>query len=313
MSREKARGASSPRSDAAPGDVQANARSRPARRVLTISALIVLLGSLTAVPSLAGHETGSVASYTGCLKNGKIENLAVGDNPAGLCERNAQVHLSGGDITGVVTDPSLQGGWTEGTVELGINPAITQRRVFGRCDQVPGHDASIVVIDVSGQVSCNEDDVGETAAFAGSLDAAELEIAFHPGDGFRVVTTLSIPEGSYVINAKISFLSYLADCCTNDDALAAACTLFAGSDSDRSGGATVAGDGFTKRRPEFTIPLQLVHTTGAGQSAEIFLGCRVIFSSVQPPGSAAWVSGVKITALQVDGLSNVELQPGAPG
>lgn len=132
---------------------------RALRGVLVAAAAVLVGTAVVVVPSLAGHQPDSVASYTGCLKNGKIDDLAIGDSPMQSCRPDVQVHLSGGDVTGVVTDASLVGGGSEGTVALGVNPAVVQRRVVGRCDQA-GRDASIDAINVDGTVTCNTDDIG---------------------------------------------------------------------------------------------------------------------------------------------------------
>jgi hypothetical protein len=139
--------------------VSGKLRRPPGAALISLGAVLAI--AIAAVPSLAGHQPQSVASYTGCLKNGKIDDLAIGDSPAQSCRPDVEVHLSGGDITGVVTDTSLVGGGSEGTVGLGVNPAVVQRRVVGRCDQA-GRDASIDSINVDGTVTCNTDDVGKT-------------------------------------------------------------------------------------------------------------------------------------------------------
>jgi hypothetical protein len=94
----------------------------------------------------------------------------------------------------------------------------------------------------------------------------------------------------------------------NSQTFAASCTLSAGSDWDRSTGLTKPHG--SAILPEFSIPLQLVHTFPAGQIGKIFLGCIPGFDIDVAPGSWTQPIGIKITAIRVDSLSNSPLQWG---
>jgi hypothetical protein len=84
---------------------------------------------VVAVPALAfaGHEASNVAQYTGCLnKGGNISDLAVGTEARSPCSASqTQVHLSGGDITAVVTpsDGGLEGGSENGAASVRLQPS----------------------------------------------------------------------------------------------------------------------------------------------------------------------------------------------
>ena len=67
----------------------------------------MLLGLATY--ALAAREAESVASYTGCLKNGKLDSIAVGDAPLAPCGSGTRVRLSGGDVTAVAAGAGLSG------------------------------------------------------------------------------------------------------------------------------------------------------------------------------------------------------------
>lgn len=100
----------------------------PFARVKTLRRWQVLLpltiAAVVAIPTfaLAGHEESGVAQYTGCLNSGgNIANLAVGTAPRSACSSTqTQVHLSGGDITAVLTPNAggLQGGGANGAASV---------------------------------------------------------------------------------------------------------------------------------------------------------------------------------------------------
>ena len=84
--------------------------------ILVVALAAVALGGGAA---LAGHEPGSVPSYTGCLNptSGTLVNVAPGDAPAAACkEKETTIHLSGGDVTGVTAGAGLTGGGSEGSL-----------------------------------------------------------------------------------------------------------------------------------------------------------------------------------------------------
>jgi hypothetical protein len=77
-----------------------------------------------AVFAFAGHETGSVVSYSGCLNpnGGTLHNLAEGATPLKPCNPGQpEIHLSGGDITGVGAGAGLTGGGANGAVQLAVD------------------------------------------------------------------------------------------------------------------------------------------------------------------------------------------------
>lgn len=92
------------------------------RKLVLICGAALLAAGTTAMLALAGHEPGTVASITGCLSNGKLKDLAVGESPATPCAaRETLVHLSGGDITAVAAGPGLTDGGSTGAVGLGVD------------------------------------------------------------------------------------------------------------------------------------------------------------------------------------------------
>ncbi len=134
---------------------------RSVRRLGFVVASTVLVALAGSVYALAGHSPAAVPSYTGCVKNGKIDKLIAGDAPASPCVAGeTEAHLSGGDITRINAGAGLSGGSEEGEAELHVDPGQVQSRVTGVCSDVRGNDASIRAIHEDGSVTCNPDDVG---------------------------------------------------------------------------------------------------------------------------------------------------------
>jgi hypothetical protein len=147
---------------------------------MVLLAVAVALGS--AVIAVAGHAPADVDSYTGCLNtsSGTFANVAMGETPLAPCkDKEIEVHLGGGDVTGVVAGSGLSGGGSEGQVALGvdssavvtaiqpgfglsgggsggdvtlaIDPTTIQRRVTTNCEAA---DGSIAKINEDGTAVC---------------------------------------------------------------------------------------------------------------------------------------------------------------
>jgi hypothetical protein len=201
--------------------------------------IAVVAGVLAAVvlgggAALAGHEPGTVASYTGCLNasSGTLVNVAPGEAPAAICkEKETTIHLSGGDVTGVTAGAGLTGGGSEGSltltvdssaivtgvdpgfgltgggsggdVGLSVDPTVIQKRVAATCP--PGN--AIRVIAESGGVTCSE-----PGGIVATLDAGRVtsegshDTSFCDGpttsDGSSehesVSAAVPLPAGSYL-------------------------------------------------------------------------------------------------------------------
>jgi hypothetical protein len=95
--------------------------STKARR---LALLIALAAASIPALALAGPETSSVDSYTGCLTDtGDIVKVAVGAAPLAPCAgTETQIALSSGDITSVATpsDGGLTGGTESGDASLSL-------------------------------------------------------------------------------------------------------------------------------------------------------------------------------------------------
>jgi len=93
-------------------------------RILTAGVAVLVVAC---IPTLAGagHQPGSVTSYTGCLstpaQGGLVYFVKVGDLPSAPCKSgHAQIHLSGGDITAVAAGTGLEGGATSGSATISL-------------------------------------------------------------------------------------------------------------------------------------------------------------------------------------------------
>jgi hypothetical protein len=250
----------------------------------------VLLALALAAYAVAAQKADPVASYAGCLKNGKIESVAVGDTPLAPCgPGQTQVRLGGGDITSVNARPGLLGGGTNGDLQLGIDPTVVQSRVTGDCRGLPllPLDASISAVDEDGSVTCNTDD-DSSAVIAGFADGpVDLPI----GTLFQRVAELPLPQGKYAIFAMLEIRaggstgSYLANC-----------RLRAGADFDDAQ-FDVAGFLVPNTTHVGRMSLNVVHDFAEAGAA--------VLSCTTPTGGE-W-RFLKITAIRVASLSNSPL------
>jgi hypothetical protein len=213
------------------------------RRVAFIAAAAIALLGLAAY-AVAARTAGTVASYTGCLKNGKLESLAVGEAPLVPCGAGAaQVRLGGGDVTAVGAAAGLTGGGDNGDVALAVDPSAVQARVGASCLRL---DASIGAIHEDGTVTCNPDDVGsQSDVHAGFYDGP---VSLPQGTAPQPIAQLPLPAGKYAVVATLNAVSTFAY------GVYAICELQAGADFDkdrRAPGPQLAGE---RRRKQADAP-----------------------------------------------------------
>ena len=195
------------------------------KRNWLIAAAIVGAAAL-AVPGIASAGwTDAPPTYTGCLNgNGKFERLQQGSTPKQPCEDNQQVvHLSGGDLTGVVAGAGVKqmanyGGDVltdvDGTGMVGLELEQSYRLPQNcSAQQLPQWS--------NGSWTCTNK---PAPAPTGPQGKTFVGIKGGPGvvgNSWSTVGSLTVPAGSYEINAKVN----IADAPVEEDVVQGHCRL----------------------------------------------------------------------------------------
>lgn len=111
------------------------ARLKGPRRAITV-ALAAFVTLALATGAIAGHETGGVKSYTGCLVSGDgvLIKIKEGNAPKSACTGGqVEAHFSGGDVTSIAAQAG--GGLTVGNGTNGT-ATVSIRRDCGNGDVV---------------------------------------------------------------------------------------------------------------------------------------------------------------------------------
>jgi hypothetical protein len=100
------------------------------KRTIAAGTIAALAALAFAAYAVAARHAEAVQSYTGCLKNGKLESLAVGTSPLAPCGAGqTQVRLGGGNVTAVTAGAGLVGGGDGGDLSLAADTSCLQKRV----------------------------------------------------------------------------------------------------------------------------------------------------------------------------------------
>ena len=181
------------------------------RRLRLAILLVAVIATALIVPTwaLAGHQSTDVNDYTGCLNlnAGNIVGVAQGPAPKNPCANGQiQIHLSGGDITGVTTvgDPrhaGLRGNEVaDGLVTIGLEESyrLPQGCNFGARPEWNGTLWGCAVdsdTTYSGQdfvISGQGCDVGTYVAGSDSLGKT-ICAPFPPTDAYVTYVSPSVP------------------------------------------------------------------------------------------------------------------------
>jgi hypothetical protein len=258
--------------------------NRTAGIIVGVAALFALA---LAAHAMGAGDAGTVASYTGCLRNGKLESIAVGDVPLAACGAGqTQVRLSGGDVTAVAAGTGLTGGGDGGDVTLAVDSAVVQSRVAGSCLSNRS-DASISAIHLDGTVTCNIDDTGSgTDVFAGFHDVSTA-MPVNDTPSPAPIAKLPVPSGNYLVSATLDIDS------VSIGGNEVRCELRAGADFDRTD-IDLGGVFGVRGTRDTRLSLSVVHAFDV--PGEVVMACASI-------DSAYWTF-LKITATRVASLSN---------
>jgi hypothetical protein len=248
--------------------------------------------------AVAAGDASTIATYTGCLKNGRLESVAVGDAPLAPCSAGeTPMRLSGGDVTSVAAGPGLIGGGDTDAVTLEVDRSAVQSRVVGSCerDRLGAIDASIRAIHPDGSVSCNPDDAAPGTDVVAGFHDGPVWLPVNDTHAPEPIARLPVTPGKYLVTATLDLET------ASIGRIYTTCELRAGTDLDRT---TLGLAGLLNQGGQHSsrIALQVVHEFT--DPADVVMACAATYG-------ARW-RFLKTAATRVSGLTNAPLELVAP-
>ena len=287
---------------------------RAARPWLVLLSAAAILAA-AAGGAVAGHLTGGVKEYTGCLTGGgALVDIREGTEPAKPCTKGAvEAHFSGGDITAITAGFGLTGGGTNGAVSIALDPAYALRDDCASGQVVKWSSSS------GAWVCANDNDTQYSAGTGLELSGTEfsLERFQRLPEGCELGEAVGWGTTPTSLGEWVCIQYTFADesCPTGQFVLATASDggLTCGAPSTGAAGKVYAKsvaeanapEGFSHTVGSLSLPAgkYLVHATATAVDdggADIYVSCSLVYGATTIGQSAAFADGPTAGADQVE-------------
>jgi hypothetical protein len=302
------------------------------KRLLAVAAAASFALAAVGGTALAGHLTGGVKSYTGCLANGgTLSLIQEGDTPKRACPSGSvEAHFSGGDITSITGGTGIQvTNGTNGDVTVAVDPKYALRQDCSNGQVVKWFDSwqcakdedttytNGIGLELSGtefriapDYRVKNDQACPSGQFAtGIASGGSLECGAPPPPPTnqayaKYVSTAAVFKGSFSTAASLSLPAgkyvVTATATAHDDdtnETTVQCSLYQGA-TFLGGSEVVADDVVDAGSPDLSAQGSIAITAAATLDA----AGKVELRCASTRGNDS-LSNVAVTAIQVDGVT----------